>query len=111
MIKGRKIINIHFGIGMGTEGKCFMIVIWKVGATAHAVRRPGVLYLSDQDLYHMLFQVDVLITYAAPNFSGNSSKSSAESISMTFPTSAVFLINSFAPAYSILNSALQVTGR
>lgn len=34
----------------------------------------------------------------APNFSGSSSKSSTLSISMTFPTSAVFLINSLAPA-------------
>lgn len=49
--------------------------------------------------------------YAAPNCCGSSSRSSAESISITRPTSAVFLSNSLADAYSILCSELEVGGR
>lgn len=49
--------------------------------------------------------------YAAPSFWGISSRSSVESMSMTLPTSAVFLINSFAPAYNIRSSLLHVIGR
>ena len=46
-----------------------------------------------------------------PNFCSISSRSSASAISITLPVSAVFLINSLAPAYNIRSSALQVTGR
>ncbi len=38
------------------------------------------------------------------------SKSSASANSITLPTSAVFRISSFAPAYSIRISALHVSG-
>lgn len=47
----------------------------------------------------------------APNFSGISSKSSEEVISITLFTSAVLRNSSFAPAYSIRSSLLHVTGR
>lgn len=48
---------------------------------------------------------------STPSFSSKFSRSSDSTISITLPTSAVFRMSSFAPAYSILSSALQVTGR
>jgi hypothetical protein len=50
--------------------------------------------------------------YSSPlSWSSISSSSSTLSISMMRPTSAWLRINSFAPAYTILSSLLQVTGR
>jgi len=60
-----------------------------------------------------IFQANDSCPYHACSFnlSSISSKSSALSISIMRFTSAVLRMSSFAPAYSILTSALQVIGR